>query len=106
MDDAKDNLLLPGYAFWDVNLENLSFSRDKQFIISRMFERGNLEDVLSFMVFYGKDEAGNSLKSNKYLNRQGLFLAHSLLGLPLQDFKAYDTLNLSISPHSFASVND
>lgn len=91
MNDLKNNLLLPGYAFWDVKRENLDFTRDKQFIVSRMFERGNLEDVLSLVAFYGVKEAGNVLKSNKYLNRQGLFLAHSLLGLPLQDFKAYGT---------------
>jgi hypothetical protein len=57
-----------------------------------MFERGTLDDVLSLVSFYGKGEAGNILKSNKYLNREGLFLAHTLLGLPLQDFKAYATL--------------
>jgi hypothetical protein len=92
MSNANDNMLLPGYAFWDVRRENLDFSRDKQFIISRMFERGNFEDVVSLVSFYGIDDAGSTLKSNKYLNRQGLFLAHSLLGLPLQDFKAYGTL--------------
>lgn len=91
MSEAKDRLPLPGYAFWDVDREKLDFSRDKQFIISRMFERGNFDDVVSLVAFYGRDEAEKTLKSNKYLNRQGLFLAHSLLGLPLQDFKAYGT---------------
>ena len=85
-------LPLPGYAFWDVKREYLDLSRDKTFIISRMFERGKFEDVLSIIVFYGKDETANVLQNNKYLNRQGLFLAHALLGLPLQDFKAYGTL--------------
>ena len=92
MNGTKNTVQLPGYAFWDVKRENLDFSRDKGFIISRMFERGNLDDVLSLVTFYGKDEAGDILKSNKYLNRQGLFLAHALLGLPLQDFNAYGTL--------------
>jgi hypothetical protein len=92
MEPSKDIKLLPGYAFWDVKRESLDFTTDKQFIISRMFERGNLDDVLSLVAFYGVNEAGNTLKSNKYLSRQGLFLAHSLLGLPLQEFKAYGTL--------------
>ena len=92
MDGTKNTLPLPGYAFWDVKRENLDFSRDKGFIISRMFERGNLDDVLSLVTFYGKDEAGSILKSNKYLNRQGLYLAHALLGFPIQDFKAYGSL--------------
>ena len=72
--------------------EKLDISRNKEFIISRMFERGKLDDVLSTIVYYGKDEAVKVLKGNKYLNRPGLFLAHTLLGLPLQDFKAYATL--------------
>ena len=90
---AGDHIsFLPGYAFWDVNRENLDFSRDKNFIISRLFERGKLDDVLSVIVMYGKDETGKVLQNNKYLSRQGLFLAHTLLGLPLQDFKAYASL--------------
>jgi len=89
MNDADITSFLPGYAFWDVNRENLDFSRDKSFIISRLFERGKLDDVLSVIVMYGKDETANIVVNNKYLNRQGLFLAHALLGLPLQDFKAY-----------------
>ena len=92
MNDAKNTIPLPGYAFWDVKRENLDLSRDKVFIISRMFERGNLEDVLSLIAFYGKDKTGEVLKSNEYLNRQGLYLAYTLLGFPLQEFKAYDTL--------------
>jgi hypothetical protein len=92
MNGKEDTILpLPGYAFWDVKRETLDISRDKPFIISRMFERGKFDDVLSVIVFYGKDETANVLQNNKYLNRQGLFLAHALLGLPLQDFKAYAT---------------
>lgn len=89
---SHSDYLLPQYAFWDVNRENLEFSRDKDFIISRMFERGKLDDVLSVIVIYGESEAGKVLQNNKYLNRQGLFLAHALLGLPLQDFKSYALL--------------
>jgi len=93
MNGKKETILpLPGYAFWDIKRENLDISRDKTFIISRMFERGKFDDVLSVIVFYGKDETVKTLRDNKYLNRQGLFLAHALLGLPLQDFKAYGTL--------------
>jgi hypothetical protein len=93
MNDTGNNKpALPGYAFWDVKPESLDFSRDKGFIISRMFERGTLDDVLSVIGYYGKNDTGKILQTNKYLNRQGLFLAHVLLGLPLQDFKAYTIL--------------
>ena len=88
----KIGLSLPKYAFWDISPEKLDVSGNKEFIISRMFERGKLDDVLSTIVYYGKDEAVKVLRDNKYLNRPGLFLAHTLLGLPLRDFKAYATL--------------
>jgi hypothetical protein len=94
MTDANNTLPLPGYAFWDVNRESLDFARDKEFIVSRMFERGKLDDVLSLITFYGQNEAGRLLRSNKHLNRQGLYLAHTLLGVPLNDFKAYATSKL------------
>ncbi|MBN8878195.1 MAG: hypothetical protein J0I32_11655 [Sphingobacteriales bacterium] len=90
--ETDDILPLPGYAFWDVKRENLDSSRDKGFIISRMSERGKFEDVLSVIAFYGKNETCQVLQNSKYLSRPGLFLAHTLLGLPLQDFKAYGTL--------------
>ncbi|MFT4155875.1 DUF6922 domain-containing protein [Parafilimonas sp.] len=89
MKRTEDILPLPRYAFWDVNPEALDIARDKRFIVPRIFERGKLDDVLSTIVLYGKEETGNILQSNKYLNRQGLFLAHALLGLPLEGFKAY-----------------
>jgi hypothetical protein len=53
--NSNIGLTLPKYAFWDVSLEKLDISRNRNFIISRMFERGKLDDVLSIIVFYGKD---------------------------------------------------
>lgn len=81
--------LLPRYIFWDVKREDLDFATDKVFIISRVFERGKLDDVFGVISIYGKDETAKILRNNKFLNRQGLFLAHTLLGLPLEDFKSY-----------------
>jgi hypothetical protein len=90
--NAKIDIPLPKYAFWDVSTETLDLSKNRNFIVSRMFERGKLDDVFSVIAFYGEDETKNILLDNKYLNRYGLFLAHALLGLPLVDFKAYATL--------------
>lgn len=57
--EGKDNisLSLPKYAFWDVSPEKLDVPTNKEFIISRIFERGKLDDVLSTIVYYGKDQA-------------------------------------------------
>jgi Family of unknown function (DUF6922) len=55
---ADINFSLPKYAFWDVDLDKLDMLKDKNFIISRMFERGKLDDVFSIITFYGiKDKS-------------------------------------------------
>lgn len=82
-------MTLPTYAFWDVDREKLDLEKDKNFIISRMFERAKLDDVFAIVALYGRGTAASVLKRNKYLNRQGVYLAHAVLGIPLQNFKAY-----------------
>ena len=77
------------YAFWDIDKTKLNFSRDKDFILSRMLERGTLDDVLKTLSFYGIKEAKRVLTSNKYLSRQAMYLAHVLLNTPIEHFSAY-----------------
>lgn len=79
------------YAFWDVDKTKLNFFQDKDFIISRMFERGKLDDVLKIISFYGLPESQKILLHNKYLSKEGIHLAHVLLGIDLEDFSAYAT---------------
>jgi hypothetical protein len=88
---SEFHITIAKYAFWDVKPEYLDVLKEKVFIISRMFERGKFEDVLSVIIFYRREETTKVLQENKYLNRKGLFLAHALLEIPLQDFKAYST---------------
>lgn len=82
-------ITLPVYAFWDVDREKLDLERDKNFIIARMFERAKLDDIFTIVALYGREATSSILERNKYLNRQGLYLAHAILGTPLQNFKAY-----------------
>ena len=77
------------YAFWDIDKSKLSFERDEDFIISRMFERGKLNDLLSIILFYGKKGSTRAVVENEQLSKSGLHLAHVLLGIPLTDFRSY-----------------
>lgn len=80
------------YAFWDIDKNKLDFIQDKNFIIPRMFERGKLDDILKIVSFYGLKECKKVLIHNKHLSREGIHLAHVLLGIPLERFIAYATL--------------
>jgi len=89
---ADIDLVFSKYAFWDVSRELLDVGQDKVFIISRLFERGKLDDVLFIISLYGKGEVCSVLTNHKYLNRSGLFLAHALLAIPLTNFSSYKRL--------------
>jgi len=77
------------YAFWDIDKSKLDFAKDKDFIISRMFDRGKFDDVLKTVSFYGLVDSKKSLLSNKYLSRQGMYLANALLNIPIEQFASY-----------------
>jgi hypothetical protein len=80
---------LAAYAFWDTDIAKLNLEKDKQVIISRIFERAKLEDVLNTIAFYGIEVCGSILTANRYLSTQAVYLSHLLLSLPLEKFKAY-----------------
>ncbi|MGG2324663.1 DUF6922 domain-containing protein, partial [Salmonella enterica] len=44
---------LGAYAFWDTDPYKLNLEKDKRFIISRIFERAKMDDILNTIVFYG-----------------------------------------------------
>ena len=80
---------LAAYAFWDTDIIKLDLEKDKQIIIPRIFERAKLDDVLNTIVYYGIDACGSILRANKYLSKQGVYLSHLLLSIPLEKFQAY-----------------
>ena len=80
---------IPKYAFWDTDVEKMDLHADRINIVSRIFDRGKLDDVLEFLSFYGKKECVRILINNAYLQKDAMYLAHTLLSIPLKDFKAY-----------------
>lgn len=81
---------LGAYAFWDTDIESMDLDRDKEVIVSRMFERAKLDDILKAIVYYGIEVCRDIVTSNKYLSKQAMYLAHLLLSVPLEKFKVYD----------------
>ncbi len=85
---AKD---LAPYAFWDTDASQLDLQTDKDTIVSRIFERAKLEDILNTIAYYGVDVCASVMTANRYISRQAMFLAHLLLSIPLKKFEAYAT---------------
>jgi len=75
--------------FWDVDAEKLDFEKKAAFIIERVFERGDVEDIRMCRRFYGDEKIGEVLLNTRYLPLRKLYLASAILDKPLTAFKCY-----------------
>lgn len=47
--------------FWDTSFENINFSTHSQYVINRVFERGNEEEIQETIRFYGREQILQSI---------------------------------------------
>ncbi len=63
----QDKPLLNKRIFWDVDVEKMDFSAKASFVIERVFERGDVEDIRQCRRFYGDEKIKTVLLNAKYL---------------------------------------
>ena len=52
---AKPNMnILPKVLFWDTDIDKIDWQRYKNYVINRVFERGNEEQINEIIAFYGE----------------------------------------------------
>lgn len=63
--DHPDLSKLRPVVFWDTNMANIDWQKNKQAIINRIFERGNEQEITEIIRFYGKMEVLSALGFNQ-----------------------------------------
>ena len=81
--------------FWDVNAETLDYNNKATFIIERIFERGDVEDIRNCRRYYGDDKIKAILTNAKWLSLNTIYLATALFNNDLTDYKCYNTAQLN-----------
>ena len=81
--------ILNNRIFWDVNVDNLDYNAKASFVIERVFERGDVEDIRQVRRYYGDDVVTNALLNAKYLQLPTVYLAAAVTSRPLTDFRCY-----------------
>ena len=76
-------------VFWDVPIEEINYSKDSNFIISRVFNYGNFQEVADIIIYYGKDYVRDFLLSFPDLDIFGLATASAFFGIPEKEFLCY-----------------
>ena len=81
--------------FWDVNFEAMDYDKKAGFIIERVFERGDVDDIRQCRRYYGDERVTQVLLNAKYLSLATTYLAAAVIDRPLTDFRCYKLRQLN-----------
>jgi hypothetical protein len=91
----KQKPILDKRIFWDVDFAKLDYDGKASFIIERVFERGDVEDIRQCRRYYGDEKVAAALLNAKFLPLQTIYLAAAVVDRPLTDFRCYKLRQLN-----------
>ena len=85
-------------TFWDVNVSDNDFKNSGEWIVTRVFDRGTLDEVLSIIKYYGFDSVKKILQTTaENLPSHSILLARAIFKLKYSDFKCSEKKPFRIS---------
>jgi hypothetical protein len=75
--------------FWDVAFENIDYDAKARFVIERVFERGDVQDIRNCRSYYGDEKITDVLLQAKFLPQVTMYLASAVINRPVTDFRCY-----------------
>lgn len=93
--NAKQKPVFNKRIFWDVNFEQLDYDAKASFVIERVFERGDVEDIRQCRRYYGDKKVTEALLKAKYLPLHTIHFASAVLNKPIEEFRCYKLRQLN-----------
>jgi hypothetical protein len=75
--------------FWDVNYDAMDLDLRANFVIERVFERGDVEDIRQCRRYYGDEKVTQVLLTTKFLPLHRIHLASAVIDKPIEEFRCY-----------------
>lgn len=75
--------------FWDVDLVAMDIDTKFVFVIERVFERGDVEDIRQCRRYFGDTVVKKVLLNAKFLPAHRLYLASAVIDEPISAFRCY-----------------
>jgi hypothetical protein len=98
---AKSKPIFHKRIFWDVAFEKIDYDAKANFVIERVFERGDVDDIRNCRRYYGDEKVTAALLNAKFLPEYTVYLASAVINRPLKDFRCYNLrqLNPTLFPY-------
>jgi len=93
--DQKSKPIFSTRIFWDVNFEQIDYDAKANFVIERVFERGDVEDIRQCRRYYGDEKVTSALLNTRFLPEHRMYLASAVIGKPLENFRCYTLRQLN-----------
>ena len=99
--EKKTIPILNKRIFWDVVFENINYDTKANFVIERVFERGDVEDIRNCRRYYGDEKVAEALLNAKFLPEVTMYLASAVINKPITEFRCYKLrlLNPTLFPY-------
>lgn len=81
--------LLESPLFWDINNTKLNPQFNKQFIICRVLDRGDIESVKIIINFYDKQSIKDSLINARFIEKKTIAFFANYFNIKPTDFKSW-----------------
>ncbi|MBS1947952.1 MAG: hypothetical protein JST47_09310 [Bacteroidetes bacterium] len=81
--------------FWDVDFDKIDYDAKANFVIERVFERGDVDDIRNCRRYYGDEKISEALLHAKFLPETRMYLASTVINRPLKDFRYYTLRQLN-----------
>ncbi len=89
MSKKKQKPVFQRRIFWDVDFDAIDYDKSYRFVIERVFERGDVDDIRQCRSYYGDDKIKEALTKTKWLSKETVYLAAAVLGNELTDYRCY-----------------
>jgi len=99
--NAKPKPIFEKRIFWDVNFEQIDYDAKANFVIERVFERGDVEDIRQCRKYYNDEKVTEALLKAKYLPLHTIHFASAVIDKPINEFRCYilRQLNQELFPY-------
>ena len=87
--DIKAKPIFDKRIFWDVDFDLIDYNTKANWVIERVFSRGDVEDIRQCRRYYGDEKVTSALLGAKYLPEHRIHLASAVIDKPLKEFRCY-----------------
>lgn len=95
METAVNKPVFDKRIFWDVDFEKMDYTSKSSFIIERVFDRGDVDDIRQCRRYYGDEKIRGVLLNAKFLSLGRIYLASAVIDEPLNAFRCYKLRQLN-----------